>query len=271
MQFRIRLAHLYPNLMNLYGDRGNVLCLRRRCETRQIGLVEDTITVGDRFDPSQYDLIFVGGGQDREMARIAADLSAKGPALREAVEAGMPALAVCGGFQLFGTRYQAGDGVELPGIGVFEMDTVHPGPQTPRCIGNIIAEWDGRRIVGFENHGGRTYLRGATRPLARVVAGFGNNGEDGGEGARYRNAFGTYLHGSLLPKNPVLADRLLELALEHKYGESVALAPLDDQLETQAHDDAVTIAIRDHARRRAQRFPARIGRFARWAGMAGVR
>ncbi len=271
MQFRIRLAHLYPNLMNLYGDRGNVLCLRRRCEAREIGLVEDTITIGDRFDPSQYDLVFVGGGQDREMVRIAADLAEKGPALRTAIDNGLPALAVCGGFQLFGRRYQAGDGADLPGIGVFDMETVHPGAGTKRCIGNIVAEWEGHRIVGFENHGGRTYLHGTTRPLARVIAGFGNNGEDGSEGARYQNAFGTYLHGSLLPKNPELADRLIGLALEQKYGEPIELSPLDDGLEEQAHDDAVTIAIRDHARRRAGRFPARIGRFARWTGMVGAR
>lgn len=263
MQFRIRLAHLYPNLMNLYGDRGNVLCLRRRCESRAIGLVEDTITVGDRFDPGQYDLVFVGGGQDREMARIATDLQEKGPAIRTAVEGGMPALAVCGGFQLFGNSYQAGDGSELPGLGIFDMETVHPGPQARRCIGNIVADWDGTRIVGFENHGGRTYLHGDTRPLARVVAGFGNNGEDGTEGARCGNAFGTYLHGSLLPKNPALADRLLGLALEHKYGEQVPLDPLDDALEGHAHDDAVTIAIRDHLRQRRSRLPARLGRFMR--------
>lgn len=273
MQFRIRLAYLYPNLMNLYGDRGNVLCLRRRCEARQIGLVEDAITIGDRFNPSAYDLVVVGGGQDREMARVASDLQEKGPALREAIEEGLPALAICGGYQLFGTRYQAGDGSELPGIGVFEMETVHPGPDTPRCIGNIVAEWEGRRLVGFENHGGRTYLRGKTQPLARVVAGFGNNGEDGTEGARYRNAFGTYLHGSLLPKNPEFADRLIALALEHKYGEPIQLAPLDNTLEEQAREDAVAIAIRDHARRRASRLSARLGRLARWAGagLAAVR
>ncbi|HEY7295526.1 MAG TPA: glutamine amidotransferase, partial [Dehalococcoidia bacterium] len=245
MQFRLRLAHLYPSLMNLYGDRGNILCLRRRCEARQIALVVDDISIDERLDPRAYDLIVIGGGQDREQQRIAPDLLEKGEAIREAIEVDVPALAVCGGYQFFGQYYQPSQGERLPGIGVFEMYTVHPGEAVERCIGNVVAEWEGQRLVGFENHGGRSYLHGRTEPLARVVAGFGNNGEDGTEGARYRNAFGTYLHGSLLPKNPAFADRLIGLALEHKYGEPIDLAPLDDALEDAAREDAVAVALRD--------------------------
>jgi CobQ-like glutamine amidotransferase family enzyme len=266
MQFRLRLAHLYPTLMNLYGDRGNVMTLRRRCEAREIGLVIDEIGLGDDFAPEQYDLLFIGGGQDREQQRVAADLLRKGDAIRGAVEEGTPALAVCGGYQLFGRSYQPGNGPEIEGLGIFDMYTVHPGEDATRCIGNLVADWDGGRIVGFENHGGRTYLGPSVRPLARVHAGFGNNGEDGTEGACYRNAIGTYLHGSVLPKNPALADHVVALALEHKYGEPIALAPLDDSLEEQAHDDAVAIAIRDYLRNRRTRLPGGLHRLVRrWA------
>jgi CobQ-like glutamine amidotransferase family enzyme len=260
MQLRLRLAHLYPILMNLYGDRGNILSLRRRCDRRTIDLVIDDIGLHDDLDPQQYDLIFVGGGQDREQDRIAGDLLDKGAAIRDADEDDMPVLAVCGGYQLFGTSYQPGSGPQLPGLGIFDMHTVHPGEDRERCIGYVVADWDGHRIVGFENHGGRTYLHKGAEPLARVIAGHGNNGEDHTEGARYRNAMGTYLHGSLLPKNPVIADRLVGLALERKYREPIALQPLDDELEEQAHDDAVTIAIRDHTRARRSRLPLGLGR-----------
>jgi len=255
MQFRLRLAHLYPNLMNIYGDRGNILTLRRRCERRNIDLVVDSIGLDEPFDAEHYDLLFVGGGQDREQRRVAADLLDKGDAIREAVEDDMPVLAVCGGYQLFGQRYQPGNGAELPGLGIFDMHTVHPGDGVKRCVGNIVADWDGQQIVGFENHGGRTYLHDGARPLAQVIAGFGNNGEDGTEGARYRYAMGTYLHGSLLPKNPAIADALVEAALAHKYGEPVPLAPLADELEHEAHNDAVAIAIRDHGRTQRRRLP----------------
>ncbi len=249
-RYRLRLAHLYPTLMNLYGDRGNVITLRRRCEARRIALDVDEIGLGDAFDPARYDLIFIGGGQDREQARIAGDLvERKGPGLRAAVDAGTPTLAVCGGYQLLGRSYQTGTGEDLPGVGIFPMRSVHPGEDAPRCIGNVVAEWEGGTLVGFENHGGRTYLEPGATPLARVRAGFGNNGEDGTEGAIVHNAFGTYLHGSLLPKNPALADRLIALALERRYGPGVDLAPLDDSLELQAHDAAAAVAARDARRR----------------------
>lgn len=246
----LRLAHLYPNLMNLYGDRGNITCLRHRCEERGIELHIDEIGIGERFDPQPYDLIFAGGGQDREQWRIGTDmLELKAPGLRQAIEAGTPALTVCGGYQMLGRYYQTADGRRLPGLGIYDLVTIHPGPQVERCIGNVEAVWEGGDLVGFENHGGRTYLGAGAQPLARVLAGHGNNSEDGSEGCRYRNAFGTYLHGSLLPKNPRLADYLLRLALERKYGEG-RLAPLEDGLEQRAHAVAAAIARSDA---RAQR------------------
>jgi CobQ-like glutamine amidotransferase family enzyme len=165
----------------------------------------------------------------------------KGDALRTFIEADGVALAVCGGYQLFGKYYREASGEELPGLGLFDSWTEHPGTDAPRLIGNIVAEWEGDTLVGFENHGGRTYLAAGTQPLATVRSGHGNNGTDKTEGARYRNAFGTYIHGSLLPKNPRLADRLLELALRRRYGEDVALSPLDDAVEQRAHDAALKL------------------------------
>jgi CobQ-like glutamine amidotransferase family enzyme len=192
----------------------------------------------------------MGGGQDREQARIARDLvDLKGPGLTAAVEGGTPTLAVCGGYQLLGRSYQTGTGQELPGLGIFPIRSVHAGEDAPRCIGNVEAEWDGGTLVGFENHGGRTYLDPGATPLARVRSCFGNNGEDGTEGAVVNNAYGTYLHGSLLPKNPALADRLILLALRRKYGDDVELPELDDSLERRAHESAASVARKDARRR----------------------
>jgi CobQ-like glutamine amidotransferase family enzyme len=235
----IRLAHLYPKLMNIYGDRGNILCLARRCQQRGIAFSVEEMELGHSLDPARVDLIFMGGAQDREQQRVAADLAAvKGEALREAVERDVVVLAVCGGYQLLGKYYRPAQGDDLPGVGVFDAWTVHPGPAARRFIGNVVVEWGGYTLAGFENHGGRTYLGEGCRPLARVISGYGNNGSDGWEGAVYRNAFGTYLHGSLLPKNPRFADHLIETALRRRYGE-VSLAPLDDRLEEMAHAAAV--------------------------------
>ncbi|MGH2585270.1 MAG: type 1 glutamine amidotransferase [Dehalococcoidia bacterium] len=244
----VRLAHLYPTLMNLYGDRGNIITLRRRCGARGIHLEVTDLGLGDPFDPTAYDLVFIGGGQDREQRRIADDLIAvKGRPIRAAAADGMPMLAVCGGYQLFGRSYQPGAGEELPGLGIFPIATVHPGGSVPRCIGNVEAAWEGGTLVGFENHGGRTYLEEGARPLARVAAGFGNNGEDGTEGAVVDNVYGTYLHGSLLPKNPAFADHMILLALKRRSGDDMTLAPLDDHLEARAHDDAARVARKDAA------------------------
>jgi hypothetical protein len=240
----LRLAHLYPDVMNIYGDRGNVIALRRRCEARGIALEVVPVNIGDPFEPAEFDLVLMGGGQDREQRRIADDLVARGPALRQAVDEGLAVLAVCGGFQLFGHRYVDHEGSVIPGIGVFDLETRHPGPRADRCIGDVVLATEAGELVGFENHGGRTYLAPGQEPLGRVVRGFGNNAEDGTEGARYRNAYGTYLHGSLLPKNPALADRLLRAALERRYGSDVEFPPLDDRDEDAAHVAAAEVAKR---------------------------
>ena len=241
----LRVAHLYPRLMNIYGDRGNIMCLRRRCEARGIGFELTELSLGDRFDATAHDLVFAGGAQDREQRGVAQDLLAtKAEAIRAAVEDGVVLLAVCGAYQLFGHYYRESSGAELPGAGVFDLYTEHPGERVPRCIGNIVIEWDapaGRQtIVGFENHGGRTRLGSGVQPLGRVLRGHGNNGEDGTEGAVYRSAFGTYIHGSLLPKNPVLADHLVALALSRRYGD-LPLAPIDDRAEQRAHAAALKL------------------------------
>jgi CobQ-like glutamine amidotransferase family enzyme len=240
---QLRIAHLYPRLMNVYGDRGNIMCLRRRCQEREIDVAVAELGIGDRLDAAAHDLIFMGGAQDREQRRVAEDLRAtKAAALHEAVEAGVVALAVCGGYQLFGKYYRESTGAQLEGAAVFDLWTEHPGAGATRLIGNVVALLpDGGTLAGFENHGGRTYLGERAQPLASVRSGFGNNGKDGTEGARYKNAFGTYLHGSLLPKNPRFADMLIELALSRRYGD-VRLAPLDDRLETAAHEAALRLA-----------------------------
>jgi lipid II isoglutaminyl synthase (glutamine-hydrolysing) len=238
----LRVAHLYGSLLNLYGDRGNILTLRYRCQRRSIGFEVTDIGLGKRFVAESYDLVFVGGGPDREQRRVADDLvETKGESLRQAVAAGVVTLAVCGGYQLLGNYYRDAGGDEMPGVGVFNMHTIHPGDQAQRCIGNVVVNWEGNSIVGFENHGGRTYLGEGVQPLGRVENGYGNNGEDGLEGARVNNAFGTYIHGSLLPKNPVLADRLIKIALDRRYGEEL-LAPLDDGYEERARAVATAIA-----------------------------
>ena len=244
MKLSIRMAHLYPKLMNLYGDRGNIICLRRRCEARGIDLAIDELDLGDRLDPRAYDLIFMGGGQDREQRRVVRDLiDVKGEAVREAVEEDVTALAVCGGYQLFGRYYRPAAGEDLPGLGIFDAFTQHPGEDVARCIGNVVAEWEGGTLVGFENHGGRTFVGNGARPLATVRSGYGNNGLDKTEGAVYKNAYGTYLHGSLLPKNPRFADHLLRLALRRRHPEA-DVAPLDDALEDAAHAAAIRITSR---------------------------
>ncbi len=241
---KLRLAWLYPRHMNVYGDRGNILVLRERCAARGIELEVDEVGPGDRLDPARYDLFFLGGAQDREQRLVARDLAAhKGPALREAAEEGAVVLAVCGGYQLLGRFYRSAEGEELTGLGLFDAWTVHPGPGARRFIGNVAVEWQGGILVGFENHGGRTHLGPGARPLGRVLAGYGNNGQDGSEGAVYKNAFGTYLHGPLLPKNPHFADHLIALALARRYGE-VALPPLDDSLAWAAHRRALRLARR---------------------------
>jgi CobQ-like glutamine amidotransferase family enzyme len=230
----LRVCALYPDLMNIYADRGNIAVLRARCEWRGLGFELSASGIGERLDASSADLFYMGGGQDRDQAAVARDMvSTKRDALHEAAEADKVVLAVCGGYQLLGHGYQMGE-EELPGVGLVDLRTVRsPGP---RLIGNCAIEADlgtGRRVIaGFENHGGRTHLGSAEKPLGRVLRGHGNNDDDGFEGVLRRNVIGTYLHGPLLPKNVWLADRLIELAL------GIELAPLDDTLEDAAHESA---------------------------------
>ena len=242
---KLRLLALYPEQMNIYADRGNMIFLRRRCEWRGIEFQLAPAGPGEGFDPDAHDLIYIGGGQDRDQAMVARDMvETKREALAGAVEAGAVLLAVCGGYQLLGHSYQLGE-ERLPGLGLADLETVRePGP---RLIGNVVIEADlgdgPRLIAGFENHGGRTYLHGA-EPLGRVIRGHGNNGQDGHEGVRRLNMFGTYLHGPLLPKNAWLADRLIALALARGGGGVRELEPLDDDLEAAAHESAREAAMR---------------------------
>ena len=220
----LTLGHLYPEQLNLYGDRGNIITLRRRCHLRGIELRVVGLGVGDALAPDEYDMLFIGGGQDKEQAPVSQDLfEMKGIGLWAAIEDNMPVLAVCGGYQLLAHYYRPAEGPDMRGLGVFDAWTIHKGANVPRCIGDVAISWNGMTLVGFENHGGRTYL-GSAQPLGKVLKGNGNNAEDGTEGAIYRNTFGTYLHGSLLPKNPHFADHLLTLALQRKYGDSLLVA-----------------------------------------------
>jgi len=236
----LRLLALYPEQMNIYADRGNMLFLQRRCEWRGIGFALTAAGPGDAVDPAAHDLIYVGGGQDRDQKLVAADMVAsKREGLAEAVEDGAVVLAVCGGYQLLGHSYQLGD-ERIVGLGLADLETVRePGE---RLIGNVGIEvdlGDGPKLVaGFENHGGRTYLGDSATPLGKVKRGFGNNGKDGVEGVRRLNMFGTYLHGPLLPKNAWLADRLIQLALGRREGAEPELEPLDDAFEAAAHASA---------------------------------
>jgi CobQ-like glutamine amidotransferase family enzyme len=232
--------------MNIYADRGNILFLQHRCEWRGIGFDYSAAGPGEAFDPGAHDLIYIGGGQDRDQVIVAEDMvKTKRAPLGEAVDDGAVLLAVCGGYQLLGHSYQLGER-RIEGLGLADLETVRePGP---RLIGNVAIEadlGDGSRLVaGFENHGGRTYLGEGARALGRVVRGHGNNGRDGHEGVRRLNVFGTYLHGPLLPKNAWLADRLIALALARREGTEPQLEPLDDHLESAAHESARRAAMR---------------------------
>jgi lipid II isoglutaminyl synthase (glutamine-hydrolysing) len=242
----LRLLALYPEQMNIYADRGNVLFLQRRCEWRGIDFEHATAGPGDQVDPQAHDLLYIGGGQDRDQRIVAADLrETKGDALAAAVDDGAVVLAVCGGYQLLGHSYQLDDET-IPGLGLVDLVTVRePGP---RLIGNVAIEVDlgtGRQVIaGFENHGGRTHLGEGAEPLGRVLEGFGNNGVDGFEGVLRDNVIGTYIHGPLLPKNAWLADHLIALALACRSGSVPDLGPLDDALEAAAHESARAAALR---------------------------
>jgi lipid II isoglutaminyl synthase (glutamine-hydrolysing) len=242
----LRLCALYPEQMNIYADRGNILFLQRRCEWRGISFSCAAAGPGERVDPGAHDFFYIGGGQDRDQRMVAADMVAsKREDLAAAAGDGAVLLAVCGGYQLLGHSYQLGE-ERIEGLGLADLETVRePGE---RLIGNVAIEADlgegPRTIAGFENHGGRTYLGDDATALGRVLKGFGNNGGDGLEGVRRGNMVGTYLHGPLLPKNAWLADRLIALALERRYGSTPDLGPLEDRLETAAAACAHDVALR---------------------------
>jgi lipid II isoglutaminyl synthase (glutamine-hydrolysing) len=235
---KLTVGHLYPDYLNIYADRGNMAVLARRAAWRGLDLEVLPVGLGDRLQPGLHDLLYVGGGQDREQALIAPDIAGKGAALAEAVAGGVVVLAVCGGYQLLGRRYRDRHGSELPGAGLLPLETV-AGER--RMIGDVLLECElepgeRRTLAGFENHAGRTFLDSGTEPLGRVVSGFGNDGTSGFEGCRAGRVVGTYLHGPLLPRNPWFADWLLAQAVAHRDGgDPPAFEPLDDALEGQAH------------------------------------
>lgn len=237
MDMKLKICHLYPDVLNLYGDRGNMICLRRRLEWRGIGCEIIPVPIGQSVSLSDFDLVFIGGGQDFEQEVLLSDLHrGKDKEIRAAVEDGKTFLTICGGYQMLGNYYETHDGVRCDFIGAVDLHTV--GSDT-RMIGNYkyecLPKSGGSLVVGFENHSGKTWLGGGVSPLGKVISGYGNNGEDGTEGARYKNVFGTYSHGPLLPKNPALCDFIIKTALERRCGRA-ELPPLSDGAEGAAHD-----------------------------------
>ena len=233
----LNICHLYPDILNLYGDRGNIITMKRRLEDRGIKVNIDECSIGQPLNADKYDIFFIGGGQDFEQEVLLRDLSSgKAQDIRTAVEKEKTFLAICGGYQMLGEYYKTWDGVQLDFIGAIGVHTIGA---KERMIGNYMfrttPESGDTVVVGFENHSGKTYLSEQVAPLGMMLSGNGNNGEDKTEGARYKNVFGTYSHGSLLPKNPVLCDFILQTALNHRYDGAEPLAPLDDTLELNAH------------------------------------
>ncbi|MBE6818991.1 MAG: glutamine amidotransferase [Ruminococcaceae bacterium] len=233
MAYSIHILHMFPDLLNLYGDKGNIECLRKRLEWRGIEATVTGCTYDDRvMDFSKTDIVFLGGGSDREQKIVCSELLKYRDRLKDYVENGGVLVAVCGGYQLLGKYYALPD-EKIEGLNILDIYTEHG---SPRLIGNIVLKNDSisQNIVGFENHGGRTYI-GDHTPLGKVVKGFGNTGESGAEGVLYKNVVATYLHGPLLPKNPQLCDLILEKALKQKYPDFTALEPLDDAMENRAN------------------------------------
>ncbi len=243
-KMNLNIGYLYGDLMNIYGDTGNITALKMRAHWRGIDVKLKVKSLKSKVKNGEIDLFFFGGGQDQAQNLVASDLesSGKGRILKQEIERGVPLLSICGGYQLLGEYYQPHEGPKLKGVGLFPVYTV---ASNDRMIGNIIINLStiyyllSTKLIGFENHSGKTYLKDGATPLGRVVKGFGNNGEDQTEGCVYKNALGCYMHGSLLPKNPHLTDWLLEKALEIKYGEAVNLRPLEDEIELKAHQKAI--------------------------------
>lgn len=236
---QLNIAHLYPELLNIYGDKGNVTAVSQRCLWRNIQVNIQEINPGDEIDPDKYDFYFIGGGQDQQQIMVASELQRQANNLREAADNRAVFLAICGGYQLLGHYYKPHDGDKIPGISVLDAYTI---AGNTRYIGNVTVKSDFPGVdtlVGFENHSGLTYLEGDTKPLGTVQVGNGNNGKDKTEGAVYKNVFGTYLHGSLLPKNPSFTDYLITLALKRRNGENFTLTQLNDEIELLAHQKAI--------------------------------
>ena len=244
----IKICHIYPEALNLYGDRGNILCLKKRLEWRGIDCYVSEVKIGDNSDLSKYDFFFIGGGQDFEQEVLLSDLkSGKGRSIKSAVEDGKTFLCICGGYQMMGHYYETKDGNRMEFLGVANFATI--GSEY-RMIGDYFfkctPESGGCEIVGFENHSGRTYLGEGVAPLGHLIYGYGNNGDDDTEGVRYKNLFGSYSHGPILPKNPEFADYLIQTTLDRKYGH-VDLAPLDDSVENDAHDHMINLILKGAA------------------------
>lgn len=238
----IRIAHLYPDMLNLYGDRGNIIALTERMKARNIDVITDAITMGKSFNADDYDILFIGGGQDFEQDVLLSDLKkGKDVQINKAIQNGTVMLAICGGYQMLGKYYKTYDGKMLEYMGALDFYTEG---KEERMIGNYAFRTkEGIEIVGFENHSGRTYLGKGVEPLGKVIKGYGNNGEDSTEGIRYKNTFGTYSHGPVLPKNPDFADLLISKAIENKYGKT-QLAKLDDSLEAKARAQVMRLYIK---------------------------
>ncbi len=244
----LRICHLYPEVLNLYGDRGNIRCLQKRLAWRGIGSTVTPLRIGDRADMTSFDLFFIGGGQDFEQEVLLSDLSSgKDRDIRAAIEDGAAFLCICGGYQMLGHYYETAEGKKCPYLGAVDLYTKGGAV---RMIGNFAYRLEessgGSIVVGFENHSGRTYLGKGVKPLGTILKGYGNNGEDGTEGVRYRNVFGTYSHGPVLPKNPALCDAILRAALERRYG-AAELEPLPDQFENAAHDSVLAAVMKGSA------------------------
>ena len=233
---KLVLGWLYPKTMNLYGDRGNIIALGYRAEKRGININVQNIEIGDKFDFKKIDIAFFGGGQDKEQMIVARDLKNKASDIKKFYEMKKPMLAICGGYQLLGNFFQTREGKKIHGIGIFDVNTFG---SKQRMIGNVVIGsrfFSDRKLIGFENHSGRTFLANKNQALGKIIKGKGNNGVDGTEGIVSNNFIGTYLHGPFLPKNPEVCDWLLEKALEIKYNKPVRLKKLDNNLENKARD-----------------------------------